>query len=280
MANVIDKTVQASDPQQLDAAWTEFFLNADACRALLQRPKEQIVEIIKRGATVGSWIWTTTQAAVKVQALTGVALVAATLKNYNDAFLYSIALASEVDPGNLELADKQAEVAFKLAALWKSDGTSPVPVRDDGNMDGDDEEETEQNSPFAWEQAADTLPEDLNLVLERFKAKSLHLEVRELMEALPRWKGLKDKAEQNNHRQDASSKGDKQLKQIQQKVLGLMRVYAALHHGLEAGEPQQLGQQFFALLLELEDYILRKRKEASLPNTAKKQEPNCSPRRT
>ena len=127
MASASDKVLQAATPQELDAAWNELFLNTKAARELLQRPKDQIVEAILRGLKVNAWGLTTTQAAVKVQALTGLALVVATPKQYNDAFLYSLALAAEVDPGSIDLSDKQAEVAFRLAALWKTEdqGVSP-----------------------------------------------------------------------------------------------------------------------------------------------------------
>lgn len=119
----------------------------------------------------------------------------------------------------------------------------------------------------------EALPEDLDHVLKRFLAGHLQVDARALLEALPRWQGLKEKAEQNNHRQDATSRTDKVLRQVQQKVLGLMKVYVALHQGLDMGEPQELGQQFFALLLELEDWCLQRRKEGSLPGSVKKHEP-------
>ncbi len=64
-------------------------------------------------------VWTT-RCAVTTERLTGVAMVCTTSSNFNKTYLYSLALAAEVDPGgSFSLSDKQAEVAFKMAKLWK-----------------------------------------------------------------------------------------------------------------------------------------------------------------
>ena len=65
--------------------------------------------------------WTTTKCAGLVERLSGIAMVAATTAEYTAAFLYSLALASEVDPGGqFTLSDRQAEVAFRLAKVWRT----------------------------------------------------------------------------------------------------------------------------------------------------------------
>ena len=56
------------------------------------------------------------------------AMVAATTKEYNEAYLYSFALGCEVDPGNrFSLSDRQAEVAFKLCRLWLTQAGRALP---------------------------------------------------------------------------------------------------------------------------------------------------------
>ncbi len=71
--------------------------------------------------------WTTTRCAVRVERLTGAAMVATT-DEYNAAFLYSIALGCEVDPGGLfSLSDRQAEVSFKLCKKWRTEAGRDVP---------------------------------------------------------------------------------------------------------------------------------------------------------
>ena len=41
---------------------------------------------------------------------------------YSAAYIYSLALLCEVDPGAVKLSDKQVEVAFKLSKYWKTLG--------------------------------------------------------------------------------------------------------------------------------------------------------------
>ena len=123
-----------------------------------------------------------------------------------------------------------------------------------------------------WEEQPEPLPDDLRQVLHRFQQGVLTLDARSIMESLPLWEGVKTKAEQNNYRADATSKLDRCLRSVQQKVLGLHRAYPALHTGLD-GELVVLGQQFWGLLLELEHFILSQRKSNSIPGSIPKSEP-------
>jgi len=100
---------------------------------------------------------------------------------------------------------------------------------------------------------------------------------------MPHWEGLKSKPEANNHKGDASKKLDKVLRTLQQKVLSLMRLYPIIHQHLQDEEDmkeeaadqgvQQLGQQFWALLAQLEQAILLERKKDSLPGSIKPEGP-------
>jgi hypothetical protein len=64
---------------------------------------------------------------------------------------------------------------------------------------------------------------------------------------LPNWMGIKDQAETNNHRLDSTRSMDKTLKTLQQKVLGLIKVFPIIHSVVECDETRQLSQQFFAI---------------------------------
>ncbi len=71
--------------------------------------------------------WKNARCAVRVERLTGAALVATT-DEYNAAFLYSIYLGREVDSGGLfSLSDRQAEVSFKLCKKWRTEAARDVP---------------------------------------------------------------------------------------------------------------------------------------------------------
>lgn len=139
---------------------------------------------------------------------------------------------------------------------------------------GADEEEEEEGAPgpLAWEQQEVPLPRDLLAVLQRHVGGDLQVDARSLMEGCPKWQLLKQKAEQNNHRNDAGRPADRALKQVQQKILGLLRLYPLVHQELPTGtedadEVQALSQQLWGLLLELEHYTLQERKKMSLPGT-------------
>ena len=110
------------------------------------------------------------------------------------------------------------------------------------------------------------MPNDLSVILQRIQAGE-RLEVKKLLEELPVWKGLKLRAEQNNHRQDGRSQQDKLLKSLQQRVLNIMRAYAAMHTTLDprAAELQAVSQQLFWYMAETETAILTERKRSSIP---------------
>ena len=106
------------DPTSLLAMWSEMFLSPEVAYGVLQ--DVALVAPLVTKAFPLSPVWTTTRCAVTTERLTGVAMVCATSADYNKTYLYSLALAAEVDPGgSFSLSDKQAEVAFKMAKLWK-----------------------------------------------------------------------------------------------------------------------------------------------------------------
>ena len=214
---------------------------------------------------------------------------------YSAAWLYSLALLCEVDPARLKLSDKQVEIAFKLSKAWKQAGKrAERPAGAAAGPGGAGAESTEQAThaaegnkeggepaPIEWEDQLEPLEDDLEQVLQRFQQGLLTLDARSIMESLPLWEGVKQKAEENNYRADATGKLDRCLKSVQQKVLGLQRVYPALHSGLDSdGDLVSLGQQFWALLLELENFILQQRKSNSIPGSIQKTTQVLSPRMT
>lgn len=283
--------------------WDEMFLNPEIAVALVDNPSLVGGLINKAFGLAPSW--TTTRSAVQVERLTGMAMVAATTKEYNESYLYSIALGCEVDPGGqFTLTDRQAEVAFKLCRLWRAQAGRALPPAanaagpggvpsgvsgagvsgadspaggdlnmDDRNSQAESEEDSEP-PPLAWEESDEPLPDDLSQVLQRFQYHGLQVQTKDLLDCCPRWSGLKTKAEINNFKNDGMRVQDRNLKMLQQKLLGLQRIYPILHINLNDNEEaQQLGQKFFALLLEAEKWVITKRKEASLPGAIIPQDP-------
>ena len=292
----IDIILKSSVAEEIRQAYDNIFLNAEAVRELLRRPAEDISTFILKAATVTTTCFTTTTIARRLQKLADVVFVAPTFVDYNRSFVYSLALAAELDPGSdttvVALTERQAEVAFALYRCWTSSSSSSPPCAAGGpppavsggaglqaeggaqGMDADESEEEEaaEARPLEWEQQPEPLPEDLRQVLLRHSQGILALDPRSLMESLPVWDGVKQKAEQNNHRQDAQHQLDRCLKAVQQKVLGLQRAYPALHVGVDQ-DTQPLGQQFWGLLLQLEEFVLSQRKQQSIPGSIAKSEP-------
>ena len=234
-------------------------------------------------------------------------MVAATTAEYTSAVLYSFALASEVDPGGqFTLSDRQAEVAFRLANVWRTaagrqaasvSGSCPggaeggaegevqrgaggagggpgVPGPGE-NSEADSEAEDDEKwewGPLPWELTGEPLPQDLMAVLQRTASGQLVVDAKSLMDSMPKWAELKVRAENNNHRSDSAKTVDRLLKNTQQKVLGLLRVFPVLHCNMPE-DIIPLSQQFWALLLELERHLVNKRKEQSLPQSVAPLEP-------
>ena len=96
------------------------------------------------------------------------------------------------------------------------------------------------------------------------------------MENLPLLKGLKIRAEDNNHRGDAKAQHDCILKALWKKVLHLVRALVLMHPVMvEVGEETKvLSQQQFLLLLNMEDEIVKERKKRSIPGSVQATD-NC-----
>ncbi len=78
--------------------WSKMILPTEIAVALINNA--HVVPALINKAFKVQLPWTTTRCAVRVQRLTGAALVSTT-DEYNAAFLYSKALWFEVDPGSL-----------------------------------------------------------------------------------------------------------------------------------------------------------------------------------
>ncbi len=71
------------------------------------------------------------------------------------------------------------------------------------------------------------------MVLGKHTGGGLSIDPRALMESLRLWKGLKDKAETNNHSLDSQRSQDKTFRSIQQKLLGMLRAYPVVHAAVQ-----------------------------------------------
>lgn len=155
------------------------------------------------------------------------AVVTDSTNSCNEAWLFLLALAWEVEIGSwFELSEKKASVAFnpcktgRCAAgmanlLAKAAEPGGVTMSLDANgraaerTAGDEKEEEED--PLDSE-ARQSLLADLEKALIRQPAGSLSLDTCFLTEGLPKFESLKDRPKVNNHRHDSTSKVDKLLR--------------------------------------------------------------------
>ena len=89
-----------------------------------------------------------------------------------------------------------------------------------------------------------------------------------MLDKIPVFPGLNTRAEDSNHGGDGRMAGDKWLKALQQRLLNMGRVQAALY-GAVAATPGAgvLAQQAFCYTLETEQLVLKERKRRSMPQS-------------
>lgn len=272
MAELVGHFLGADEAAAAEA-YQRCFLSAEVAVALLAQP-ELLPGFLQKGLLC-KLAFTSTLCAVRVRELTGLTMVASDTV-FNQAWLYSMALAGQVDPGPVALGERQGDVAFALADVWLRaagrpqlrgaqpaggpepaarvsgdvsttatvpGGTAPSGAPERAQAMQEDESEDEAG-PLAWEDEREALPADLAQVLARHSSGALQLDPRAWLEELPRWEGVKDRPELNNHRGDKEKIVDKVLRGVQAKVLGLQRMYPCLHSSIEGEEPTELGQKF------------------------------------
>jgi hypothetical protein len=265
------------DAMEFGERWSDMFFNVEAV-CYLTGKVDPIVggQLLAAGSSWTGSGWTTGRAARMVHKATGVAMVEEKLEAYLGSFLFSLSVVFAVDIPKLQLGAHAADAALKFAAAVAkhsggegvSSSVSGVAASGLNAKQQKEEEEGEVSEPvLAWEHVREELPGDLQVVLGKHTGGGLSIDPRALMESLPLWKGLKDKAETNNHRLDSQRSQDKTLRSIQQKLLGLLRAYPVVHAAVQDEDIVGLSQQVFGLLLLLEDFVLSERKRASIPGT-------------
>jgi hypothetical protein len=263
----IDETV-------FNETWKKFFYSGEDVCKLLKESAADIQAVLSAGERWEGLGWNTTTAAKTLRALTGVALVTSQFREYLSSFLYSIALVAGVDVAYLELSPKAADAAFVLAEVWNNDLQDAGPLRAETTDAGaraaeedDDEEDEEQVGHLPWEEPPVPLCQELLACASKVKAGE-KMKASLMLDKIPVFTGLKTRAEDNNHGGDGRMAGDKWLKALQQRLLNMGRVQAALY-GAVAATPGAgvLAQQAFYYTLETEQLVLKERKRRSMPQS-------------
>ena len=220
--------------------------------------------------------WNTSKASKVLYSLTGVPIVRGVWQEYRNAFLYALSLYLEVEILELDLSDRVADVAFSLAQVF----SSPVGSAEDWYPGGfgstpaggtflpsDTAEPSEEDEvQISWDEPQQDLPLELAYLWANTVNGERRLDLKSVLNQVPRFKQLPRQAPLNNHRFDGNAKHDKKEKAWQQTVLHSVRLLSAVYVRL-AGQEAQLLQQLFQLLTELYLKIEQSRKEASVPGS-------------
>ena len=120
-------------------AWSTFFLNEVLVTAFLRSASTEVVQAtLDAGSLWRGTSWNSTKAAKELRRLTGVSVVSAEFREYNNAFLFSLALVNGLEIVKLELSGPAGEAAFALAEVWTKvlQGEGPLSREEDSNRRG------------------------------------------------------------------------------------------------------------------------------------------------
>ena len=255
----INNLLQGDDGEGKQA-WSEFLFNVPLARSFLEKvPKETTTACLNQGHKWSGSGWTTSRASRVVYELTGVPLVTSRVEHYRNAFLYAIAMAKEVEILELDLPDRASEVAYNLCAIL-CDPNWPYPEQpapgDPAGAAQKEEEDAKAEAEIAgleWDEQTEELPKELKFIYDQVLAGKRKLELRSVLECLPKFSELPTRAPENNFRQDGQRSQDRTIKTWQQSLLHILRMQAVLYLGVQNGadpkEIETLQQQQFQLAL-------------------------------
>jgi hypothetical protein len=132
-------------------------------------------------------------------------MVTGNLEAYKNAWLYALALHWDVEIAALDLDELASAAAFRLSEAF-------------GEMDEDwspehlNEEDEEEDVRLLWDERPVDLPKELAFIWKGVLAGDRKLEMRTLLDHIPRFSGLPVKPAEINYRQDGSSKRDREAK--------------------------------------------------------------------
>ena len=249
---------------EFQQSWSQFFLSFELVRQVLPHIQpDQVPQLLAAGQAYSGGGWTTSKAAKSVFELTQVSLVTSDFSMYRAAFLFSLALILGVEVPELNLTDRAAEAAFGLAHVFGQDpNSSPEEPQTEPQ-----EEDVGQSTFLSWDEPLEPLPPDFQLIWQGVRAGTRRLDLRSLLQNVPRYTGLPEQAPLNNHRKDAKSKVDTHSRSWQQSVLHSLRLVTRLYTAEDEELAVPLIQQIFQLQAELYGKIENFRREYSLPGS-------------
>ena len=268
----VNQLLKAEEPEGI-RAWAEFFMNVPLARKFLtQIPKEVATACLNQGLKWSGQGWSTSRASRKVYELTGVPLVSSRVEEYRDAFLFALAMALEVEIQGIDLGDRASEVAYHLCSLVTAPEGSPAEYQEGspGTAQQEAPAPEEESEGLEWDEPTVSLPRELEYIWSQVALGKRKLELRSVLEDLPKFTSLPTRAPENNFRGDGRKEIDKTMRTWQQQILHMLRMQAVVYAGGFDAEPEdlkRLHQQLFQLMCELYHRMSAHRKESSVPGS-------------
>ena len=204
-----------------EQAWTSFMFNVDEALQLRNATKDEVLAVLAAGGKFGGTGWSTGKASRTLFGLSGVAVVKSSVQPYINAWLFAIALITQMDLPQFDLDKDVAEAAFAIAARVDKVAPTPVPAEP---VALDSEDSDDEQVRFGWDEDATELPKELRALWDRAHSGDQRIDVRKLLEEHPRFEGIPNKAAENNLLPEFRKKQDAFLKAVSQQVLNVLRL--------------------------------------------------------
>ena len=202
-------------------------------------------------------------------------MVKASIDNYRNTWLYSVALLTDTELPLLELGADCAEAAFSLVGyLEHTTGEEPEPVKED-----DSESDTEEYR-FSWDTPTVPAPRELMALWNRAKLGDNKISIKDLLEGFAPLEGLPNRPPENNLLPPWKKTQDSTFKVLSQQLLHILRIWA---YRYEKKASVAVDLQLWQYTAEVYCKLQQERRELSSQGAASSslvRPSSCSPTRT
>ena len=226
------KTLLQPEDPSFTSSWKSFLFNVEAVKQITREIGEdlpQYAAILQAGQRWQGEGCTTGYCSRTLFMAAGVTLVSSSFLEYLNAFLFSLSLHWSLDVSQLSLPERGSDAAFQLAQLYAHEEQGMDIDTQNPNLPGESEDDVEAKMTFPWEEPEVPLPKELLTLWERSAQGLRRLDLKSLLETLPRWQQLPGRPKVNNYRSDAGRLPDKAYRLAQQQLLHLLRLQACLY---------------------------------------------------
>ena len=261
--SLLESLQKQENEEIFHAAWSTFFLNELLVRqAVAEADQVVAAEVLKAGSNWNGSGWNTGRASKRLHDLVEVPLVTSNFTEYQNSFLYALALLWGIEVPTLELSDRAAQASFALARKF-----GDPPESEDYARQGQ-EEKPQDDVVMEWDEALSPLPQELVVLWQEVQAGTRKLQLAQVLDTVPKFQELPIKPAENNFRMQGRSSWDKQLKSYQQLLLHILRLWSTVYTTEDDAEGSKYFRMAWQLTAEAYFKIQLDRKEAAIPGSA------------